>query len=43
MWDYLANQDYIGASEEMLNSRWAQQTPARAKRMAKLMSEADNK
>lgn len=29
--------DYNRAAEEMLNSRWAQQTPERAKRMAEMM------
>jgi lysozyme len=30
--------DYKGASKEMLNSKWAKQTPARAKRMSELMA-----
>lgn len=42
MWDCLASQDYVGASNEMLDSKWSKQTPARARRMAKLMSEAGN-
>ncbi len=42
MWELLSKNDYVGASEEMLKSRWAIQTPARARRMAKLMSEANN-
>ena len=29
--------DYAGAAQGMLNSRWAQQTPARAHRMARQM------
>ncbi|RKK04816.1 lysozyme [Pseudoroseomonas wenyumeiae] len=31
--------DYAGAAAGMLNSQWARQTPARAKRMADLMRE----
>ena len=37
MWKCLAEQNYIGASFEMLDSRWAKQTPNRAKSMAELM------
>lgn len=33
----IKNKDFDLASEEMLNSRWAQQTPARAARHAKQM------
>ena len=39
MWDALAEKNYIGASYEMLDSRWAKQTPNRAKAMAKTMKE----
>ncbi len=37
MWKALAEQNYIGASFEMLDSRWAKQTPNRAKAMAEQM------
>ena len=37
MWDALAEKNYIGASYEMLDSRWAKQTPNRAKSMAQIM------
>ena len=37
MWDALAEKNYIGASYEMLDSRWAKQTPNRAKDMAQIM------
>ena len=39
MWDALSEKNYIGASYEMLDSRWAKQTPNRAKAMAKTMKE----
>ena len=39
MWKALAEQNYIGASFEMLDSRWAKQTPNRAKSMAELMKQ----
>ena len=32
-------QDYELASREFLNSKWAKQSPARAKRMAELIKE----
>ena len=35
----LAELNYVGASYEMLDSRWAKQTPNRAKAMAKTMKE----
>jgi len=35
----LENQNYEVAGSEMLDSRWAKQTPARAKRMAAIMKE----
>ena len=37
MWKALAEKNYIGASYEMLDSKWAKQTPNRAKSMAELM------
>ena len=37
MWKALAEKNYIGASFEMLDSRWAKQTPNRANDMANLM------
>ena len=37
MWKALAEKNYIGASFEMLDSKWAKQTPNRAKSMAELM------
>ena len=37
MWKALAEKNYIGASFEMLESKWAKQTPNRAKSMAELM------
>ena len=39
MWKALAEKKYICASFEMLDSRWAKQTPNRAKAMAKTMKE----
>jgi lysozyme len=39
MWKALAELNYIGASYEMLDSRWSKQTPNRAKAMAKTMKE----
>ena len=39
MWKALAEKNYIGASYEMLDSRWAKQTPNRANAMAKIMKE----
>ena len=37
MWKALAEHNYVGASFEMLDSRWAKQTPNRAKSMAQIM------
>ena len=37
MWKALAEHNYLGASFEMLDSRWAKQTPNRAKDMADQM------
>ena len=39
MWKALSELNYVGASYEMLDSRWAKQTPNRAKSMAKTMKE----
>ena len=39
MWKALAEKNYIGASYEMLDSRWSKQTPNRAKAMEKTMKE----
>ena len=39
MWKALAEKNYIGVSYEMLDSRWAKQTPNRANAMAKTMKE----
>ena len=35
MWKALAEKNYVGASYEMLDSRWAKQTPNRAKSYGK--------
>ena len=37
MFSALSNQDYSLASLEMLDSKWAKQTPARAERLSSLM------
>ena len=37
MWKALSELNYVGASYEMLDSRWAKQTPNRAKSMAQIM------
>ena len=37
MWKCLSELNYVGASYEMLDSKWAKQTPNRAKSMAKIM------
>ena len=34
---YFANKDYIKASVEMLDSKWAKQTPNRAKKLSKIV------
>lgn len=39
MWKALKEFDYLRASEEMMDSRWAKQTSARAKRLSLLMKE----
>ena len=37
MWGALKNEDYTEASKQMLDSRWAIQTPNRAKKLAEMM------
>ena len=37
MWKALSEHNYVGASYEMLDSKWAKQTPNRAKDMADQM------
>ena len=37
MWKALSELNYVGASYEMLDSRWSKQTPNRAKAMANQM------
>lgn len=37
MWAHLDNHDYAAAADEALDSRWATQTPARAKRVTDMM------
>ena len=37
MWKALSEHNYVGASYEMLDSKWAKQTPNRAKAMAEQM------
>ena len=37
MWKAVSEHNYTGASYEMLDSKWAKQTPNRAKSMAELM------
>ena len=37
MWAALRNRDFKKAAEEMLDSRWKEQTPNRAKRLADIM------
>jgi len=39
MWRCLAEADYIGAAEELMDSKYADQVPNRAKRNAKLLKE----
>jgi len=38
--DYLKNDDFVRASEEMLDSKWAMQTPGRAKTLSILVKTA---
>ena len=37
MWEALSGQDYNKAADEMLDSKWAKQTPDRAKHLAEIM------
>ena len=37
MWEALSGQDYKKAADEMLDSKWAKQTPNRAKELAEKM------
>ena len=37
MWAALKHRDYQKAADEMLDSKWAKQTPNRAKRLAEIM------
>ena len=37
MWNALKNEDYKKAADEMLDSRWARQTPNRANELAEIM------
>lgn len=39
--ELIENYDYLCASEEVLNSRWAKQTPKRAKALSKVLKECD--
>ena len=39
MWRCLAEADYVGAAEELMDSRYAEQVPNRAKRNSKLLRE----
>lgn len=41
MWGCIAKEDYLGASLEMLNSRWVRQVGDRARRLAEMMDEQD--
>ena len=40
MWKCLSELNYVGASYEMLDSRWAKQTPNRAKKLSKIVASA---
>lgn len=42
MLDALNQQDYAAAASEMLDSRWAKQTPDRAQRLADLMRSSED-
>ena len=42
MWKALGEDDYQTASEEMLDSRWAKQTPSRAEELSVLMKSCKN-
>jgi lysozyme len=41
MWGALKRHDYVAAADEMLDSRWAEQTPSRAEALAKIVGEQD--
>ena len=41
MWEALKRHDYVAAADEMLDSRWAEQTPSRAEALAKIVGEQD--
>jgi len=38
MWSALKSTDWVKASEEMLDSKWAKQTPNRARKLASIMN-----
>ena len=40
---YLEKENYIEASKEMLDSKWAKQTPNRAKKLSKIVESAGQK
>ena len=40
MWKALEKEDYYTASQEMLDSRWAKQTPKRAEDLSNIMKES---
>jgi len=40
MWKALEKEDYYTASQEMLDSRWARQTPKRAEDLSNIMKES---
>ena len=40
MWKALEEEDYYTASQEMLDSRWARQTPKRAEDLSNIMKES---
>ena len=40
MWKALEKEDYFSASQEMLDSRWARQTPKRAEDLSNIMKES---
>ena len=42
MWKALEDGDYHTASVEMLDSRWAKQTPSRAKKLSNIMKQCRN-
>jgi lysozyme len=42
MWKALEENDYTTASIEMLDSRWAKQTPTRAENLADIMNSCNS-